>query len=89
MALCGTDVPIPAGALPTAVEAFEDDGTGAFTAVVTGEILPERATYTACHASFLANAHALWGAVGHLETCGICHGADADHDVAVVHNIGP
>lgn len=54
-------------------------------------ILPERAACTSCHDSLMANVHATIAtdiAAG-IESCVVCHGADADDAVATVHTLAP
>lgn len=54
-------------------------------------ILPQRAACTSCHDSLMANIHATLAsdADSGIESCVVCHGADADYAVAVVHALEP
>lgn len=72
------NLPLPEYALPTVVADKEP-------------VLPERAACVSCHDGLMANVHAVLAtdsATG-IESCVVCHGADASQAVALVHALAP
>lgn len=66
------------------------------TVVMQGDTLisatqPTRAACTSCHDSLMVDIHAVLNtdANSGIETCAICHGADADFAVSAVHAMAP
>ncbi|MEK7793509.1 MAG: OmcA/MtrC family decaheme c-type cytochrome, partial [Candidatus Hydrogenedentota bacterium] len=78
-----TDLPLPEEALPSTVLDADNQ-------TVLSQVLATRAACTSCHDSILSNVHALLATdAGGIESCAVCHGADADFAVAEVHRLGP
>ena len=71
------DIPLAEEVLPTVYEGQT--------------ILPQRAACTSCHDSLMANVHATLATDSDagIESCVVCHGADADYAVATVHTLSP
>lgn len=77
-------VPLSPDVLPTTV----DDELGNPDSVTV--VQPHRAACMSCHDSVMANFHALLSTYEEDgESCGICHGSEAQADVETVHTLGP